>query len=151
MSTSNAKILSAGLVPVLRQKRGEPRRFLFLRAFRHWDFPKGMVEAGEDPFQAALRELEEETQIQTACFPWGKSYRETEMYGPGKIARYYIGEIDSREVKLLPNPSLGHPEHHEFRWLTYHEAKPLLIPRISAVLDWAQEITEQGASHHQIS
>ena len=30
---------------------------LMLRAYHHWDFPKGMVEDGETPFDAALREI----------------------------------------------------------------------------------------------
>jgi len=30
-------------------------RFLLLRAFNHWDFPKGMVETGEEPLAAAIR------------------------------------------------------------------------------------------------
>ena len=38
-------------------------RFLMLRAFSHWDFPKGLLENGEDPKQAALREVREETTL----------------------------------------------------------------------------------------
>ena len=30
---------------------------LMLRAYHHWDFPKGIVEEGEGPMQAAVREL----------------------------------------------------------------------------------------------
>ena len=29
---------------------------LMLRAWHHWDFPKGLMEEGEEPVQAALRE-----------------------------------------------------------------------------------------------
>ena len=32
----------------------------------HWDFPKGKIEEGETPEQAALRELKEETGIEDA-------------------------------------------------------------------------------------
>ncbi|MGH8579780.1 MAG: NUDIX domain-containing protein [Gammaproteobacteria bacterium] len=32
-----------------------------LRAYNYWDFPKGTVEPAEDPFEAACREVEEET------------------------------------------------------------------------------------------
>ena len=39
--------LSAGVVVVRATEPGW--RFLLLRAFNHWDFPKGMVENGEEP------------------------------------------------------------------------------------------------------
>lgn len=38
-------------------------RYLLLDYGRHWDFPKGHVERGEDDLQAAMRETEEETGI----------------------------------------------------------------------------------------
>jgi len=36
---------------------------LMLRAYHHWDFPKGLLESGEDPLETALREVGEETGI----------------------------------------------------------------------------------------
>ncbi|HFE48110.1 MAG TPA: NUDIX domain-containing protein [Chromatiaceae bacterium] len=83
-------ILSAGVV-IIREEQGTPL-FLLLRAYRYWDFPKGKVGPGEDPFDAALREVREETGITELSFPWGRVYRETEAYRSGsgyKIARYY--------------------------------------------------------------
>lgn len=38
-------------------------RFLLLDYGRHWDFAKGHVDAGETDFEAAVRELREETGI----------------------------------------------------------------------------------------
>ncbi len=55
----------AMVVPVLRAEGGA--RFLMVRQFRHGsgevtlEFPGGAVERGEDPREAAVRELEEET------------------------------------------------------------------------------------------
>ena len=51
--------------------------FLMLRAYRNWDFPKGMVEPGEEPLVAARREVREETLIEDLQFNWGEIYRET--------------------------------------------------------------------------
>lgn len=54
------------VVPVFRGPLGE-ERFLMVRQFRHGadsittEFPAGLVEPGEDPLQAAARELREET------------------------------------------------------------------------------------------
>lgn len=82
--------LSSGIVPVLRTPTP---LFLLLRVYKYWDFPKGLVEKGEDPLQAALREVTEETGITEVHFPWGKDFLETEPYRGGKIARYYVGEV----------------------------------------------------------
>jgi 8-oxo-dGTP pyrophosphatase MutT (NUDIX family) len=61
--------------------------FLLLRAYRNWDFPKGVVEPGEDPLAAARREVREETLIRDLQFTWGEEYRETAPYSNNKIAR----------------------------------------------------------------
>ncbi|MDH4021484.1 MAG: NUDIX domain-containing protein, partial [Gammaproteobacteria bacterium] len=47
-------------------------RVLMLRVFRHWDFPKGLMEAGETPLQTAVREVREESSIACLEFPWGE-------------------------------------------------------------------------------
>src|SRR6188768_2137818 len=67
--------LSAGVVVVRSTPPGW--RFLLLRAFNHWDFPKGMVEAGEEPLAAAIREVREETLIDDLEFLWGEDHLET--------------------------------------------------------------------------
>ncbi len=51
-----------------------------LRAYRNWDFPKGVHEPGEEPFAAARREVQEETLIDDLRFTWGEDYRETAPY-----------------------------------------------------------------------
>lgn len=129
--------LSAGVVVV--RFRDHPR-YLLLCAFTHWDFPKGLVEPGEAPLAAAIREVREETGLSDLVFHWGETYCETPSYGQGKVARYYLAESPTGEVQLPVNPELGHPEHHEFRWLSYDEARQLLVPRLKAILDWAHGI-----------
>src|SRR5919112_5835476 len=80
--------LSAGVVVVRRDPAGW--LFLMLRAYRNWDFPKGLVEQGEDPLAAARREVQEETLIEELHFDWGERYVETAPYNRNKIARYYL-------------------------------------------------------------
>lgn len=132
-----AATLSAGVVVVRRSDGGW--RFLLLRAYRNWDFPKGVVEPGETPLRTAVREAAEETGITDLRFPWGESYCETAPYGRRKVARYYLGETQEAAPVLPVNPELGHPEHHEFRWVDATEAAGLLPPRLQPVLAWAAE------------
>ena len=135
-------VLSAGIVPV-RQFAAQ-RRYLLLRAYGYWDFPKGLVEADEAPLQAALRELHEETGLMQAELRWGDQYCETEVYGRGKIARYYLAVCAEGDVHLPVNPELGRPEHHEYRWLSYTDARPLLVARLQRVIAWAASLSESS-------
>lgn len=137
------KILSSGVVVVNR--KGKDWRYLLLRSYRYWDFPKGMVEAGENPLDAACREVREETTLTGLNFRWGHEYRETEPYSRGKVARYYVAESPNSNVSLPINPALGHPEHHEFRWLSYEAARRLVAPRLVPILDWAHSLIRDSS------
>lgn len=139
-SSPPTKNFSAGIVPIFRSP-GEPDLFLILRCYNYWDFPKGGLMPGESPLKGALRELEEETTLPTVDFAWGEVYQETPVYAQNKVARYYVGLAPRLEVSLPINPEIGHPEHHEFRWLTYEYARPLLNPRVQKILDWARAVT----------
>ncbi len=138
--------LSAGVV-VVRRPAGR-REYLILRSYKHWDFPKGEVEPGEEPRTAAEREAEEEASLRDLAFSWGASWRETEPYrgrGGLKVARYYLAEAPADVAVDLPvNPELGHPEHHELRWLPRAEAAALLPPRLRPVLEWADTLIDRG-------
>ena len=129
--------LSAGAVVVRETDAGI--RFLLLRAYDHWDFPKGLVEPGEGPLAAAIREVREETTLDDLEFPWGEAFTETGPYSRGKIARYYLARTRRSEVSLPVNPELGAPEHHEFRWVDQPEAFRLVSPRVRQVVTWAAD------------
>jgi 8-oxo-dGTP pyrophosphatase MutT (NUDIX family) len=151
---SVARAFSAGII-VARAATSAPRdisstphawRYLIVRCFRNWDFPKGEVEAGESPLAAALRETEEETSLTQFDFPWGEVFSETAPYGarPGKIARYYLARWRTGEVFLPIAPELGKPENDEFRWASADEAQALLPARLQPVFVWARGFVEQN-------
>ncbi len=126
---------SAGAL-ILREQDGEWLA-LILRAWSHWDFPKGNVERGETLLQAAEREILEETGIADLHFPWGTAFARTPVYSRDKVAYYAIGVTDSEAVRLDPNPQTGLVEHEEFRWVSWAELPGYLSPRLHCILDWA--------------
>jgi bis(5'-nucleosidyl)-tetraphosphatase len=130
--------LSCGVV--LARATDDGYMTLMLRAYHHWDFPKGLLEEGEEPVQAALRELREETGIASVEFEWGERHMETGPYSRGKTARYYLARTDEKDVVLGPSPETGEPEHHEWRWVGFDEAYDLASPRVREVVRWARQI-----------
>ena len=135
------KILSAGVVPLRRTRTGW--RMLVLRAYKNWDFPKGRVEPGEEPIDAARREAIEETGITDLDFAFGESFRETVPYAGGKIARYYLAATREEDIRLPISHELGRPEHHEWRWVSTNDAEDLLPPRLAPILDWVRATLDE--------
>lgn len=134
----NAEKLSCGIV-LARVADGDLLTLL-LRAWHHWDFPKGIREADEEPLNAAVRELFEETGIGIVEFPWGDRYFETGPYSHGKTARYYLAATEQDAVVIGPSPETGKPEHHEWRWVSFDEAYDLAAPRVRSVVQWARQV-----------
>jgi len=136
-----AKTLSAGIVPARRTPEGW--RLLVLRAFRNWDFPKGLVDAGEEPKAAAIRETREETSLANLDFAFGDAYRETMPYAGGKVARYYLAITDQEKITLPISAELGRAEHDEWRWVDFTGAATLLPPRLQPILEWVRQVLEK--------
>ena len=130
--------LSCGAVVVRQTDDGwKP---ILLRAFHHWDFPKGIREPGEDPMQAALREVTEETGIDDLAFEWGDRFFETGPYSKGKVARYFLAQTAQEEITMGLSPETGEPEHHEWRWVSFDEAYDMGSPRVRSIVQWARQV-----------
>jgi 8-oxo-dGTP pyrophosphatase MutT (NUDIX family) len=128
---------AAGAVVFRRSDRGI--RILLLRAYKNWDFPKGLVEPGETELAAAKREVEEETGLADLDYPFGDEFKETVPYSANKVARYYLAETGAEKIELPVSAELGRPEHHEYRWVSFDEAEELLPPRLFVILEWARK------------
>ena len=70
---------SAGGVVFRRGPEGEPRFLLIRDSYRNWGFPKGHLEVGEPPADAARREVAEETGL-----------RELVLHGPIRVIDWYF-------------------------------------------------------------
>ncbi len=113
---------------------------LMLRAYHHWDFPKGLREDGEGAIEAAIREVGEETGIQDLHMEWGERFMDTGPYSRGKTARYYLARTASADVVMGLSPETGQPEHHEWRWVSFDEAYDLSAPRVKSIVQWARQV-----------
>jgi 8-oxo-dGTP pyrophosphatase MutT (NUDIX family) len=130
--------LSCGIVLARRSDAGWLT--LMLRAFHHWDFPKGIRESGEEPMEAAIREVGEETGVTDLSFEWGDRFFETGPYSRGKVARYFMATTEQEAVVMGLSPETGEPEHHEWRWVTFDEAYDLGSPRVRSIVQWARQV-----------
>jgi 8-oxo-dGTP pyrophosphatase MutT (NUDIX family) len=136
--TGHSRRFSAGVVVV--HVAPSAVQYLLLRAYKNWDFPKGLVEPGEQPLDAAVREVKEETTLVNLAFDWGQNYMDTGPYNKGKISRYYLARSNETQVHLPINPELGFPEHQEARWVRFETALDMVSPRLKPVIHWASDI-----------
>jgi bis(5'-nucleosidyl)-tetraphosphatase len=107
---------------------------------------KGKQESSETDFETALRETEEECSlnIKDLTFPFGKVSFETEKYKKNKkFVIYYIAETKVEQINIPFNPQIGKKEHDAYYWMTYDEANKVAVPRIQAVLKWANGLIKQ--------
>jgi bis(5'-nucleosidyl)-tetraphosphatase len=110
---------SAGFILFRRTPQGP--RFLLLDYGRHWDYPKGHLEEGESDWQAAVRELREETGIRqvdrVGRFRRAMQYAfDSPRKGHvRKTVTYFLGRTRGEAVKLSD-------EHEGYAWLGYEDA-----------------------------
>ncbi|MEU3790278.1 NUDIX hydrolase [Streptomyces fructofermentans] len=111
-----------------------------------WEFPGGVVESGEAPARAGVREVAEETGIELAEVP-GLLVVDWEPPAPpgygGLRLLYDGGRLDSTEARRLLLPG---PELRDWRFVTEAEAAGLLPPVRYERLRWALRARERGAA-----
>ena len=141
---------SAGIL-LFRQRDGETQVLLIKPGGPYWKnkdagawmIPKGVIEAGEAPAEAALREFEEETgtHINAVPFPLA-SVRQA----GGKVVEAFAVEGDLDAAAIRSNafqmewpPRSGErrsfPEAAEARWMNFDQARELMLPSQLPLLD----------------
>jgi len=123
--------VSAGGVAYRRREDGEPEVVLILVPYSHgntWTFPKGHVEKGETPEQAAEREIREETGIEarvqrpldTVDYWFFSRYRERLRRVHKKVHQFLLratgGDVSRHNDEVL-----------EARWVPISEAEKMLL------------------------
>lgn len=142
--------LSAGIL-LFRQRDGETQVLLIKPGgpfWRNkdsgaWMIPKGLVEPGETPAEAALREFHEETGTELTSVPFPLA---TVRQSGGKWAEAFAieGDLDpstvrSNEFEVEWPPRSGRhqsfPEVAEARWMSLTQARELMLPSQLPLLD----------------
>lgn len=135
--------VAAGVVVV--RKVNNEWLYLLLRNRNYYEAPKGRSNSGEDLFDTALRETQEETGLTSddLDFKWGRISTNTDTYKSGtKYVVYFLAETTKADIELKVNPELGHPEHQGYVWANYEDARLLVNDRIGKVLEWAKGVIE---------
>jgi bis(5'-nucleosidyl)-tetraphosphatase len=135
---------SAGFVVFHRNAVGAGDvEFLLLDYGRHWDFPKGHIEKGEDNLTAATRELREETGIDNAKQVDGffneivYSFRHPKRGLIRKTVVFFLAESPHKKI------TLSH-EHTAYDFLPFGQAREkLTFPSARMVLDAAREFLQK--------
>lgn len=85
-----------------------------------WNFPSGKIESGEEPVEAALRELQEETGLVGEVLRTADAFEQETEDGDFKVHPVLV--LVSGEPEL-------NREHTEYRWISRDEMKkPESVP-----------------------
>ena len=111
-----------------------------------WMIPKGAVEPGEKPAEAALREFEEETGTKLTSVPF--PLKRIRQSGGKQVEAFALeGDLDpaavtSNDFELEWPPRSGQlerfPEVVEARWMSIDEARAMMLPSQLPLLDALQ-------------
>jgi predicted NUDIX family NTP pyrophosphohydrolase len=140
-----------GALEVLLIKPGGP--FWRNKDAGAWMIPKGAVEAGEQPAEAALREFEEETGTRLTSVPFplarvrqsgGKWVEAFALEGDLDAARVTSNEFEM-EWPLRSGRRERFPEVQEARWMSLAEARAMMLPSQLPLLDALEEKLKRAA------
>ncbi|CAF1420114.1 unnamed protein product [Adineta steineri] len=124
--------------------------FLLMRHRDRYDLPKGHMEIGETERETALRELQEETGIQSSAIDIDPDFRFEDTYYPkykrfgGEVVKktlvIFLARLKSDSTKVIPS------EHGSFRWLNWSSSPPRiqnktvdsLVEKVHAYLEVSQ-------------
>jgi predicted NUDIX family NTP pyrophosphohydrolase len=134
-----------GLTEVLLIKPGGP--FWRNKDAGAWMIPKGAVEKGEVPAEAALREFEEETGTRLTAVPFPLA--KIKQSGGKWVEAFALeGDLDAEAVTsndfemewpLRSGKLERFPEVEQARWMNLDEARAMMLPSQLPLLDALQK------------
>ncbi len=118
------KIISAGII-IFRKTREGYKFLLLYHGGTYWNFPKGKLEAEERSWQAALREVREETGLKSTELRFIENFKAYERFflsrGKEKIFKIVILYLaETRQSNIVVSY-----EHEGYAWFTFVEARKI--------------------------
>lgn len=108
------------------------KKILLLKKNDKGDLPKGSIDKGETPFQAAVRECFEETNIivpkDAFVVTNGKDFNGV---------KFFVAVCDG-DPKILPNPKTGKLEHNWVGWASWKRALNIVPSWMRPAIKYAQ-------------
>ena len=101
------------------------------------DIPKGAIDPGEFPLEAALRETDEEAGITMLDFRWGVGHSVN-----GEMT-CYVAQT-SEEPIISANPHTNIIEHISASWVDWNYLQENTYDFLKPCIQWAKGIVENG-------
>ena len=107
---------------------------------QHWDLPKGGIDSGETPLQAALRETREETGLVLAAEPLldlgrlpytGK--KDLHLFA-ALAARFDLAALHCDSLYVDRHSGRRLPEMDGYRWVGFERIAEMCTPKMAQVL-----------------
>ncbi|WCF10664.1 NUDIX domain-containing protein [Paenibacillus thiaminolyticus] len=137
---NEVSIQCTGIAVVLLKKSNDEFKVLLLKRAApplkdEWCYIGGSIEAGEKAWEAALREIEEETGITKISLyitnKFDQFYSKTGNYI--YIAPVFVGYVEGEQDVVL------NEEHTAYKWLFFQEAKEIALPGNDEVLGFIEK------------
>lgn len=136
--------ISAGII--VYRKFPELKFLILYHGRGYWNFPKGKIETEEKSWEAAAREVREETGLKISDLRFKKNFKAYEKFifqrqkeKVFKIVIFYLAESKKHEIKISK-------EHEGYGWFTHKEAMKVLgkYRDSQRVLNQAYEYIKRG-------
>lgn len=135
--------------------RSQPERsFLLMRHADRWDLPKGHLDSGETELQCALRELAEETGIETFDVKLDPDFRFTLQY---QVPAWEAGgQFRNKQLviflgELLRPVEIQLTEHLGCEWFPWHPPHSIQPQTIDGLLAAVAEHWSEGGRRQETS